>query len=77
MITLPIGPTLACSKAINSPRGRANRIGYEWIPSGRLVCLRPMLWVDGVRQVRHAPDPCDYDSLDYALARLEELERQI
>ena len=35
------------------------------------VCIREMHFDDGVRQVRHYPDPCEFSSRELAIAKLK------
>jgi hypothetical protein len=54
---------------------RSHRVGSEWISDKDLVCIRPMHFdTDGLRVVRHAPDPCEFMLFEKAVQQLERLE---
>ena len=37
------------------------------------ICIRPMIFHDGVRQVMYKPDPCEFERPDTAEARIRAL----
>ena len=59
---------------MNTEKNRANLLGFEWIVEGDNVCFRPMLFKNGVRQVRYYPDPCEFEALATAKLKLARLE---